>query len=155
MIELNKVILPKSSYKFKVTKAERGTSQKGQPKADVDLELFDNPDINLTDPDDGSTHVQSPNGMSIRTWLSFQSQSLGSVNAFLKAVGLPTIKEPEMQTFDVKLLEGKTGIGIASGRYEPQVDAAKNVIVNPYTNKPSVMASNKFTEFFAKPSGAV
>lgn len=152
-VELNRIVLPKASYKFRVMEVKREPSQKGNPMITVDLEIIDAPNITINN-DQGIPETVSPNGMRVRTWVTLVPQSVDSSNRFLASLqpAVPKLTVDNLQTYDANILKSKVGYGIASGKLKDNTDSNGQQIINPHTGKAASIIDTKFTEFFAAPA---
>jgi hypothetical protein len=97
-MDISQIEKYEDKFKLRITEVEKKTSQikedgtGGNPMLVLDLEFIDNAPMRVFDSDLGEKVEVNPNGFRVRHWVVFTPKTIGSVNAFLKSIGMPAVK---------------------------------------------------------------
>lgn len=145
-----KIEIPKKGRKWRVIEADKGPSSKGNLMHTIDVELINNPPVQVRNPETGEMEAVDINGLTIRYWLTLLMSTLDRVNQWRTCHGLPPFPKgvslEELQADDPKQYIGKVGNGIVIGFKKINEDADGQPIINELTGKPMTVIDRKITD---------
>jgi hypothetical protein len=113
-MDISQIEKYEDKFKLRILEVEKSTSkvketgEGGNPMHVIDFEFVDNAPMKVFDPDLGEKVEVNPNGFRVRSWVTYTPKTIGSVNAFLKAIGMPTVKTvDEALALDGNMFKGK------------------------------------------------